>query len=167
MKVLSTLFVPALLLASQALAGKEIWINCKGSSICKNKHLGLSKPRAPNPTLHDLMEAAEWQVNDTKIYDDGHYAACVSPTNPRPVNTGLGLCAYPYDTGHGITGKMIKELLQDLDDYHCKRCGMVSAFRPHLAISNGYLAVNTVDNIKWEQHKPMIADNADTVHVHT
>ncbi|GAB7337203.1 hypothetical protein MBLNU457_g2582t1 [Dothideomycetes sp. NU457] len=158
---LSTLLTPVILLASEAFAKDEFWINCKQvSRRCRYDNIGPAKDRdsieSTNPTLTDLIEAASWQLNDTRIYDNEHYAVCVSSSG----FANWGLCAYPMNTENGINGSTIKELLVKLDEHHCKRCGRVSMFDPPMDMSLGYLQVNNADNVKWEKPvcKPVLAD---------
>jgi len=156
MKV-STLLMPVLLLAGQALAKHSHKINCKNDSRhCKHGELGppgAGAMKSKNPKLRDLIEAAEYQLNDTKVYPNERFAACVASSGYED----WGLCAYPMYTEDGITGKKIKELLQLLDDYHCDRCGHVSDHGTYLNL--GQLTVNTATNIKWKPVKPMIMDD--------
>ncbi|GAB7344215.1 hypothetical protein MBLNU457_2105t1 [Dothideomycetes sp. NU457] len=171
MKLPTFLLIPALLLSSLAIAKPpERWINCSGSKRCKHDGQHKGKLR-PNPTLLDLIYAASWQINDTKTYHDQEYAACVTPkdiNNKSKTDKNIGLCAYPFATGDGLSGAKIKQLLNDLEAWHCRRCGMVSMSSPlHLDLGMGHLAVNTVDNIMWmsNTNKSMIAEGADTLHV--
>lgn len=155
MKV-SALLTPVLLLAGQALAKNEPWINCKkGSRHCQWDNIGRKDPNSRNPTLADLIEASEWQINDTKVYDNEHYAVCVSSSK----FDNWGVCAYPVQTENGINGSYVKQLLHKLQAHGCNRCGRVST-KPPMDLVYGRLEVNTADNIRWDKPvcRPKLVD---------
>jgi len=109
--------VVALLLATQAAA---VSINCDGPPLlCGVNEFGRFPTGHTN--LHDLILTAEKSVNDTRVYKDTERPVCMRPNSW----SASGICAIVYDGN--IEGKRVKELLKDIENHGCKRCGNAPA----------------------------------------
>ncbi|KAJ5394693.1 hypothetical protein N7509_000246 [Penicillium cosmopolitanum] len=97
--------IPALALSVSALG-----INCQGSSQCGNVD-GRST---------DILASVQ-KIDPNRTYFNGQRIACWK------AGAGDGLCAFLQGTG-GIQGSLIPELVQDLVNHGCTRCGSVPVF---------------------------------------
>ncbi|KAH7141140.1 killer toxin, partial [Dactylonectria macrodidyma] len=109
-----------LLAAGEAAAG----INCKGSSSC-----GIS-----GAYITDVISMANY-LDRSRWYQNGEHIVCAA-----------NLCAFLQNT-RGMPGSKIKELLWQLNDHGCARCGSIPVFYPsgdNNDNSHGILTVNYV-----------------------
>ncbi|KAL6691475.1 killer toxin [Trichoderma pleuroticola] len=85
-------------------------INCNGNSLC-----GGVGGRST-----DILNYVQG-INTGRTYQNGEHIACWESA------LGTGICAFLQGTG-GITGDLIKVLVQDIVNHGCRVCGSVPVF---------------------------------------
>lgn len=100
-------FITTTVITASIAAGQGI--NCNGSSQC-----GITGGRSA-----DILAAVQ-NIDTGRTYQNGEKIACTD-------KLGVGICAFLQGTG-GITGDLIKTLVQDLVNHGCKVCGSVPVF---------------------------------------
>jgi hypothetical protein len=95
-----------LVITTLAVEATALGINCLGSGQC------VVSPPQTAETILDFVQG----IDNSRTYENGEHIACSS-----------NICAFLQGTG-GITGDLIKELVQDLVNFQCDRCGSVPVF---------------------------------------
>lgn len=133
MKLLRLLLTTVLLLCSTAAAKKHPKLDCHGPLLCKRTWVDTQVTR---PGLRTLIEAAQERLPDNATFVNSEHALCLPDPGPahktkpghKYPNAGLCVWAERVDTGDGISGKRIEELLRLLERAgKCNRCGHVAA----------------------------------------
>ncbi|KAJ2981449.1 hypothetical protein NQ176_g2014 [Zarea fungicola] len=98
------------IIAFLAVKASALGINCQGSSQCGPTFGGPS----------DILASVQ-NIDPNHTYQNGEYIACAQN------DLGTGKCAFLQGTG-GITGDLIKTLVQDIVNHGCDKCGSVPVF---------------------------------------
>ncbi|KAK5990862.1 KP4 killer toxin [Cladobotryum mycophilum] len=111
--------------ASLAVSSSALGINCRGSGFCPSDNA--------SGNLINLKVLVDSIQPRDRSYGTGQQLAC----------TG-SICAFYQNTGSGTAGQA-SDLLQQLLDHGCKKCGSAPT-NPGNDVSKGQLTVNVVSN---------------------
>lgn len=103
-------FTQGVIIAALAAGAMAQGINCNGSSQCGNT----------GGRTTDILNSVQG-IDTGRTYQNGEHIACWESS------LGTGICAFLQSTG-GITGDLIKELVQDIVNHGCTVCGSVPVF---------------------------------------